>query len=135
MGNDSGMSINFDDFNKKFFKLTIKTIPNEFVKAVGRVLGDIINDAINIKPQAPHDTGHMWRSQKIELPKWVGKKLDAIFGFDTPYAAKMHEGMVGWNWTLPGSGPKFLEAKLLRFKDRYMLKITEIVKSTGTDKE
>lgn len=132
MANQSGMTVNFDDFNKKFFKLTIRQIPADFVKAVGLVIGDIIADAIKIEPRAPHKTGHMWRSQEIELPKWTGKQLDSIFGFDTPYAAKLHEGMIGWNWTLPGSGPKFLEAKLARFKDKYMLKITEIVKSTGT---
>jgi hypothetical protein len=130
--NKSDFKMDFDDFNKKFFKLTIKEIPDEFVESVKLEIPKIIEDAIKLEPRAPHKTGHLWRSQKIELPKWIGKKLDAIFGFDTPYAARLHEGMTDWNWTLAGSGPKFLEAKLLREKDKYYANITERVEKKGT---
>jgi hypothetical protein len=130
--NKSDFKMDFEDFNKKFFKLAIKEFPNEFIEAMKLVIPMVIADAIKLEPRAPHKTGHLWRSQKIELPKWIGKILDGIFGFDTPYAARLHEGMTDWNWTLKGSGPKFLEAKLIREKEKYYAKIAKIVKSKGT---
>ena len=133
--NKSDFKMDFENFDKTFFKLALKTIPDEFVESVKLQMPKIIADAINLEPRAPHKTGHLWRSQKIELPKWIGKKLDVIFGFDTAYAARLHEGMTDWNWTLKGSGPKFIEAKLIREKEKYYAEITERVRRKGRVKD
>ena len=110
-------------------------MPSMFEKSIKQEIGVIIADAIKEDPRAPHKTGHLWRSQKIELPGWITNLLDVEFGFDTPYAAKLHEGMVGWNWTLKGSGPKFLEAKLIKNGKKYYANVTVRVKNQGKGKD
>ena len=123
--NKSDLTMDFKEFDKGFFKLATKTVPDAFIDAIIEVLPMILKDAITEKPYAPHLTGHLWRRQKIELPKKIGKRIEAIFGFNTPYAAALHEAPDNWNWTLTGSGPKYLEIKLIRNKGKYMMEITK----------
>lgn len=119
------MGMDFSDFDKKFFKFTMKTMPDAFFDAIIETLPYILKDAIEEKPYAPHKSGHLWRSQKVELPKKIGKAFEAVFGFNTPYAARLHEAPDNWSWTLKGSGPKYLEVKLIKNKNKYMLMITK----------
>jgi hypothetical protein len=37
----------------------------------------------------------------------------AAVSYDTPYALRLHEGSEGWNWTMSGTGPKYLEKPAL----------------------
>lgn len=125
----SGMEFDFSEFDKRFFKLTMKKVPDAYIEAMIAVLPKILKDAITEEPRAPHKTGHLWRRQKIELPKKIGKKIEAIFGFNVPYAAKVHEAPDNWKWTLEGSGSKFLEVKLIRNKEKYYFEIVEYVRA------
>jgi len=51
---------------------------------------------------------------------------EAVIGFNTPYAAYQHEGAradgthIVRNYTEPSSGPKFLESKRIRNRERYL---------------
>jgi len=119
----SGMEFDSSEFDKRFFKLAMKKVPDAYIEAMIAVLPKILKDAIMEEPRAPHKTGHLWRSQKIELPKKIAKRIEATFGFNVPYAAATHEAPDNWNWTLTGSGPKYLEAKLIRNKEKYYLEI------------
>jgi len=119
----SGMEFDFSEFDKRFFRLTMKKVPDAYIEAMIAVLPEILKDAIKQEPRAPHKTGHLWRSQKIEIPKKIFKHIEATFGFNVPYAAATHEAPDNWNWTLKGSGPKYLEAKLIRNKDKYYFEI------------
>ena len=51
----------------------------------------------------------------------------AHVGFNTPYAAKMHEG-VDLNFQHSGTGAKFLEAKMAANKQDYMGIVADTVK-------
>jgi hypothetical protein len=59
-------------------------------------------------------------------------KIEAIVGFNTFYAGWQHEGhddvRTYRNWTTPGSGPKYLEAKLLSRQLEYMKAAAQKIK-------
>jgi hypothetical protein len=63
----------------------------------------------------------------------VTANFTAKVGFNTPYAAYLHEGMrkdgshVVKNWSEQGSGAKFLETKLIMFRDRYGRIMVEVI--------
>lgn len=62
-------------------------------------------------------------------------EMVAVVGFNTPYAAYMHEGMrrdgsrVIKKYTETGSGRKFLESKMARYHAQYMQVIAENIKA------
>jgi len=74
----------------------------------------IIQLALKKKPYVPREIGDLQSSGDVVVET---KGLELWVGFNKAYAAAMHEGKESWNWTLPGSGPKYLESKLSMFKD------------------
>ena len=80
----------------------------------------IINYAITEKPYAPHLEGHLWRSQRVKKVEIKKDALTLYVGFNVPYAAKLHEAINVLNWTLTGSGPKYLSSKLSRHRNEHM---------------
>ena len=88
----------------------------------------VITAAIEEEPRAPHLEGHLWRSQRV---KKIEIKKDAItlyVGFNVPYAAKLHEALDASNWTLTGSGPKYLSSKLTKHKREHMQNVASHIK-------
>jgi len=92
--------------------------------------GQVLNDAVNEPPTvAKADPGgRLRRSGSVEA-EVRGGRTEATVGFNTEYAAVMHEGR--WetgplagvevrNWTTPGSGPHFLSSKLQRHRRDYL---------------
>jgi len=64
-------------------------------------------------------------SEGISMGSFVG-----VIGFNTPYAARMHEG-IGLHFTEPSSGAKYLESKLHRKKDVYIADIADTIRKGG----
>ena len=116
----TGMTYNTKDFDIKFPRVINKEIPEESAMLEYKVAGMVIRDAILEEPRAPHKTGNLWRSQKIEPPRIMAGEITIELGFDTEYATPVHEMPSNVNWTMVGSGPKFLEAKLIKNKEKYM---------------
>lgn len=115
------------DFDKGFDKI-IKKYPQFCADGMYTEAGPrIISDSIKEEPKAPHLWGELWKSQRITRP--VIKKGEILFfaGFNIIYAARLHEGLESWNWTEPGSGPKYLEAKLQRFAREYLKLVADHV--------
>lgn len=121
--NKSKMTFETKDFDIKFPRVCNKEIPETAAKSAFKVAGMVIRDSILEEPRAPHKTGNLWRSQKIEKPKIIKGEISIELGFDTEYAAAVHEMPANTNWTMKASGPKFLEAKLIRNKEKYMAEI------------
>ncbi len=119
----SGMTYDTKDFDIKFPRVINKEIPEESAKLEYKVASMVIRDAILEEPRAPHKTGNLWRSQKIEPPRILAGEITIELGFDTEYAAPVHEMPSNVNWTMAGSGPKYLEAKLIKNKEKYMAEI------------
>jgi len=123
--NKSGFTLNTRDFDIKFPKITQKRIPEDAAQAIFQVAAIVLKDAITEEPTAPKNKGTLRRSQKIERPKVEHGAISIEIGFNTEYAAKLHEAPSNWNWSEPGSGPKFLEAKLSRNREKYMRETAE----------
>lgn len=120
MAKKSGMTLNTKDFDIKFLRVGNIEIPGAAANAFYTVGAMVIRDAILEEPRAPHDTGNLWRSQLIEQPVLAFGVISIEVGFDAEYGAAVHEMPSDVNWKLPGSGPKFLEAKLIKNKEKYM---------------
>lgn len=119
----TGMTFDTKDFDIKFPRIINKEIPEASANTAYKVAGMVIRDAILEEPRAPHKTGNLWRSQKIERPRIEHGEITIELGFDTEYAAAVHEMPSNVNWTMAGSGPKYLETKLIRNKEKYMAEI------------
>jgi len=112
----SGINFKFDARSVKAYmeRLGDKTWSTEdprvsrfFQEFLARMLWEANNKA----PRTPHDTGFLRGSGRF-VAKGSGKKVvKAVAGFNAIYAARMHEGKEEWNWSEPGTGPKFLEKK------------------------
>lgn len=121
----SGIGFDVTDFNRQFNNVTTK-IPKTAIQEGKKQGAEIIRDAIKEEPRAPHDTGGLWRSQKVEQK---GDEIKA--GFDINYASAVHERVSPTNWTLKGSGAKFLETKVIRYKEKYAKNIADGIKKEG----
>jgi hypothetical protein len=95
--------------------------PTAAMQTAGQVAVQVINDCIMQGPTVPMKTGNLRSSGTFEViqgDSWRSVKF--YVGFNTPYAAKVHEWPVTKNWTTPGSGPKYLESKLVMYKEQYL---------------
>ena len=133
MAEKTGMTFNTKDFDIKFPRVMNKEIPEAGARAEYRVAAMVIRDAILEEPRAPHSKGGgtLWRSQKIEQPQIKAGEITIECGFDVEYAAFVHEMPANTNWTMVGSGPKYLEAKLIKNKEKYMAEIARGMQGPG----
>ena len=143
MANKTAFTMDTKDFDISFKKIMEKTIPGAEEEGLMNMAPFIIRDAIVEEPTVPKSKGitkggtrsatpgHLRRSQKIEKPKRRHKEVSIEIGFNTPYAAKMHEMPANTNWSTAGSGPKFLETKLVKNKEKYLKMIAETIRKKG----
>jgi len=140
----TGFTLNTRDFDIKFARITGKTIPKATARGAYKTAALIIRDAIKEEPSVPKSRGvtkeggrrgqapgHLRRSQKIEQPKIEHGAISVELGFNTDYAAYVHEMPKSTHWTVPGTGPKYLESKLLRNKEKYAKHIADEIKEAG----
>lgn len=116
----SGFTMDVKDFQKNMAELAKNTIPKVVGNALFKAGALVIRDAILEEPTCPKKTGNLRRTQKVLLPDISRDEIGVDVGFNADYAAKVHELPEKTNWTLPGSGPKYLSSKLARNKDKYM---------------
>ena len=127
----TGFTLDTRDFDIKFPDVCNNQIPEAAARSFYKVAGMVIGDAILEEPRAPHDTGNLWRSQLIEAPQIKMGEISIELGFDAEYAAVVHEMPSNVNWKMAGSGPKFLEAKLIRNKEKYMAELARGMQGPG----
>lgn len=119
-----GMNVDFSDFEKGLTKLVNEVEPRETAKGLFKAGSQLIIDAINEKPYVPFDEGHLRGAGKVTKTEVTAGGAEVAAGFNKEYAARWHELTPAEdariNWTLPGSGRKYLETKMVQFKDDYM---------------
>ncbi len=120
----TGFYTDFSDFEKGFSKY-VSRYPEAAADALHRQGPFILEKAITEEPKAPHRFGALWRSQRTLRPVIRRGEIFVFLGFDIEYAARLHEGLESWNWTLPGSGPKYLETKLARYATDVVKRMAE----------
>lgn len=147
------MAKTFDasDFDSKFRKIAKNVVPELIEKGMGRAMLDLMNDCIMEVPTVPLKEGWLRGSasvfvqnkliatgegfpnakggkankshhESISVDKFVG-----VIGFNTPYAARVHE--VPMNFTEPSSGNKYLESKIITKKKHYIKVIANTIKA------
>jgi len=128
------MKLDFTDFEKRFKKIVEDAIPSEAAKGLFKAGNELLNDAITKRPMAPFDEGHLRGSARTEQAKIERDKISLDCGFNIVYAARWHELTPSEdkriNWTLPGSGAKYLSSKMVAYKDKYMFIVAEHIKKS-----
>ncbi|MCX5657850.1 MAG: hypothetical protein NTZ48_06475, partial [Candidatus Omnitrophica bacterium] len=120
-------------------------------KGMGRAGLQLQNDAVMQRPTVPikegtlRGSGSVFVQNKLVGISSFGKPgkantehsesiprgaIVAVVGFNTPYAAKLHEG-VDFKFSEPSSGPKYLESKLIANKEIYMEIVANTIKEGG----
>jgi len=139
----TGMTLDTKDFDIKFKQVTGRKIPRAAARGFQRVGAMVIRDSIMEEPKVPKSRGvtkggkrgqgpgHLRRSQKIEQPKIRHGEISIEVGFNADYAAIVHEMPKGTQWTVPGTGAKYLEAKLIKNKEKYMKEVADDMKDSG----
>jgi len=130
---ESGYYIDMKDFDKKFNNLMKNAIPEYAAKGAFDAMNELLRDAIVHPPQAPKDIGDLWGSVIVEKAKEVAKEILIEGGFNIKYARRHHEVEPGtFNYTLTKGasqpGPKFLESKMIQFKEKYGEIIAETIR-------
>lgn len=116
------------DFDKKFAEIVNKAVPSLAGQALYQQGFQLIKYAIMEEPRCPHKTGRLWNSQRVDKPKIEPGLISVNAGFDCEYAASVHEAPDNRNWTLAGSGPKYLETKLTRHRTEMMQATADKIK-------
>ena len=128
------ISFNASSFLGGFKKFTDYKMPDAIGKAQFQTGWMVIRYANTKKPYTPREIGDLQSSGRVEVvptSKIMGTTVvsDVVIGFNKEYAAKLHEMPKARkvNWTLPGSGRKFLETKLYHYKNDFMRFMAEII--------
>ena len=127
----TGMTLNTRDFDIKFPDVCNNQIPRAAATSFYIVAATVIADAILEEPRCPHDTGNLWRSQLIEAPQIKMEEIGIELGFDAEYAAVVHEMPAGVSFKMTGAGSKYLEAKLIKNKEKYMAELARGMQGPG----
>jgi len=124
MSRETGFYMDATDFTKTFNKFAKETVPDLAAQAQFKLGALVIRYALKRVPKVPREIGDLQASHVIEVDE---EKLILTVGFNKEYAAKLHEAPETWNWTLPGSGPKYLESKLVMYRNDFVKFVTELI--------
>lgn len=141
------------DFDRKMQRLMARAIPEACEKGMGQAGMQLLNDAVMQAPTVPLDEGTLRGSGSVfvqnrlvqvspfhrtkgqpatEYEELIPRESTVVVvGFNTPYAARLHEGVGIQNWSEPSSGKKYLESKLANNRDTYMKIAAEGIRKSG----
>jgi len=125
------MKLDTTDFDKQMAKIISTIMPFSIKKALRETAGIVLLDSDNQVPKTPKLKGGLKRSKFTQPVQQHGSNYFADLGYDMPYAHRLHEAPAGWNWSEPGSGPKYLSSKLKNNKQKYYEVIAAKIKAYG----
>ena len=143
MTKETGLYLDWSDFDKKFYNLVNKAIPDDAKKGLVDGMNELLSDSIELPPQAPKEIGDLWGSPAgtVKVVEAKGKILGVQGGFNSKYAAYQHEGerkdrthKVEKYTTDKGAsspGPKFMESKMVQFGKKYMEIVADSIRRRG----
>jgi len=147
----------FADFDNKF-PLTLKEINAATEIGIGQAMLQLLNDCVMIPPTVPHKEGTLRGSGSVFVGQRLvattehfangkGKpnpakthqvelsqgKLTGIAGFNTPYAARLHEHPE-YKFKEPGSGGHYMSSKIVQFREMYLQMVAGYIKKKAAQK-
>lgn len=135
MSNKSGFFLDSSDFMRKFEDITQNAVPKLAGKGLFDAGNKLIKDAIVFPPQAPFLKGDLRGSKIVEKAKKDRNDISVKVGFNIKYAKRQHEAEPGeFKYTKTVAkqpGPKFLESKMVKYKDKYIYIVSETIKAGG----
>lgn len=127
---EKAFTMDFSHFARDFDRITKKEVPADIEKAYWELGWRILKDANTKEPKTPRDIGDLQSSGMVKFN--MKDDFELLAGFNKVYAAKWHElpkELAGdINWSLMGSGPKFLESKMSMYKDDYVKFVADRIK-------
>ena len=122
-------SLDFRNFNKKFTNIVQRAAPKSVEIGLREAGQELKLDADNVPPRTPKKEGFLRGSGKVSEVKVMGKSAEITVSYDKPYARRWHEVEPGTiKWSEPDVGPKYLESKMVRFKNKYMDIIAAVIR-------
>ena len=128
LGKGSGFFMDYSLFQTSFAKYAKTTFKQKAKKGAFKAGSMIIQDALKEEPKVPREIGDLQASHVVK-PDNNPLSLKVTIGFNKEYAAKLHEAPDNWNWTLPGSGPKYLSTPLSVNKEKYAAFIAMLMRT------
>ena len=99
-------------------------VPQATIAGVDVAMAEFKNDCLTKPPAVPRETGRLADSHAILPTKQVGTVIIGTLKASTPYAASLHEGIsrrgAAYRFKTPGTGAKWIQAKLLRYGQKYI---------------
>ena len=133
MSNKTGFTTDFKAFDKSFFPLVNNAIPGAAEKGVFQAANEMLRDGDKQLPYSPRSEhgGDLRGSRKVEKVKVTRNHISVDAGYNVHYAAKLHEMSEeqdeNTNWTVPGSGRKWLETPMATNKVKYIKIIVHVI--------
>ena len=157
MSPKTSFTLDTSDFDAGMEKLVKKALPGAIAKGLGRAGLQLLTDAINEVPGVPLDEGTLQGSGSVHVEDrrvhtsaeaggggkgtpadgvTTGGLVDllrnlatAIVGFNTPYAARLHEHPeYMFSQKKPGAGGKYLQTPLVQRRKDYTRIIARAIK-------
>lgn len=121
--------------------ITVTYDATNLIHAIGEIIADVRakstaamqeavdkfrDDCINVPPKCPKRFGGLIDAHKIFVMKESPEATIGVLHVQKPFARALHEGVCGpdlvpvRNWTEPGSGPKWIEDKMIKFREKYI---------------
>lgn len=113
------LTMDFSEFNKKFDKLNREVTGKLEEKGMFRALSALKHDAENVVPTVPKKIGTLRSEVEFDIKVQGKKSVEGTIIYTMPYATRLHEAPESWNFSEPGSGPKFLLSKLIVYGKKY----------------
>jgi len=132
-----GFTIDMANFEAGFRRLVEGAVPDDLRRGMFAAGNALLRDAIYEKPYAPFKEGHLRGSAQVSEVAVRPADVEIVAGFNICYAARLHELFYGIGfgaemyppgWSLPGSGPKYLESKMARNPQRYLAVMMEYLR-------
>lgn len=123
-----GMTVDFSEFERSFYRLVKDAVPEEAGKALFIAANELLKDARDLPPQAPKDIGDLWGSARTNKAAVATDSIEVLTGFNIEYAARWHElspaedSRINWTRDKGSSQPgrKYLEIKMSMLRRKYM---------------
>lgn len=115
------------EFKQLIVELRAKA-PMASVAGVTAAMETLKKDCLEIEPTVPVESGFLRDHHEILPTVVVGSNIIGTMKVPGPYAASIHEGISRWGtaykYKTPGTGAKWIQSKMLRYREKY-------VKATG----
>lgn len=143
-------------FDVRQLERGLQTVERAMPQAIQRGLGEagatLLDDSKSLPPTPPKKTGRLRESGSVivgqltvattlgkegateagtpntsPMPEKVGGRWACFVGYNTQYAAKMHNVPMG-HYSEAGSGRNFLTDKMRNYKNKYLAVLADVVK-------